>query len=258
MRTLILGTCYVSADKEGAQNYSSRIVELWAKLAIHLNPGVDILLVDSASPKSPGEFLKPLGFDYWLIDGPGPRPEQSPRMVVSFQDNLGHINTTGIDGWGRALSWGIECAIRRRYDYIAYMDADIICTFPVGPIIDKMARSGVKAACPMDPSYQFLENGLMFMEVNYLAESKFVERYDWVSRKFSADRMEIPERVFEELMEDVIFTLPIRGLRNDRDAVTVNNLAGASPYAKNGLDYITHCRDFELYNRLLEMNGIVL
>jgi Glycosyl transferase family 2 len=244
MRTLILGTSYVG---KGAQGYGSRMVILWAKLAMKLNPECDILIVDSASPENPCEFLKP------LIDGEG-----GERLgIYRFDDNIGHLNTTGRDGWGRALSKGINIAIKEGYDYICYMDVDIIFVRPVAEIIEKMARSGVKVACPMDRLYCFLENGLMFMSVPYLRDTKFVERYDWASRIGPlTDPQTIPEAVFEELMGPDIFTLPLRGMRDDMGQLTVNNLAGAFPYG--GADYLTHVKDFAVYERMLELKGIVL
>jgi len=52
-----------------------------------------------------------------------------------------------------------------------------------------------------------------------------------------------------------LFTLPLRGIRNDFDRITANNLAFSFPY---GLDYLTHCKDFAIYERFLEMKGIAL
>jgi len=246
-RILIVGTSYVGS---GAQGYGERLVTLWAKLAMHLNPGDDILIVDSASPNPPAVFLEPIGFRRYT------GREHRPRTVYEFEHNLGHLNTTGRDGWGRAICKGIELAYMDRYDYIAYMDVDIVFTRPVRPIIEKMARFGVKAACPMDTLYNFLENGLMFLDVAYLEATNFVERYDWPNRgNVALTPQNIPEMIFEQLLEHSIFTLPLRGLRNDLDRVTVNNLAGSFPY---GVDYLTHCKDFAVYERLLEMKGITL
>lgn len=238
MKTLIMGTSYVASGNEGAQGYGQRLVEMWADLAINLNPGTDMLVVDSASPVSPAKFLA-----------------SRPTDIFTFSDNIGHINTTSRDGWGRAFCKGVEIAIDRGYEYLAYMDVDIMLARPVGPIIEKMARSGVKAACPMDCQYNFLENGLMFLDVAYLRDSDFVRRYDWPSRTRSADAMEIPEMVFERLMEDVLFTLPLRTYRDDMKRITPNNIEHAFPY---GIDAITHMASIECYERFLEMKGIKL
>lgn len=237
MKTLILGTSYISAASEGAQNYPAKVVNLWARLARHLNPGCDILIVDSDSPTDVSEVTYPINL-----------------TVLQLGDNIGHINVSNRDGWGRAFCAGVDEAIAKGYDYIAYCDVDIISSLPVGPTIEKMARAGVRVACPMDCQYNFLENGLMFLEVDYLRDSKFVERYDWPNRTRSANPMEIPEVVFEKLMADDLFTLPIRTFRDDRNILTAHNIEHLFPY---GLDALTHTK-YEVYERFLELKGIKL
>lgn len=269
MKTLILGTSYISAAQEGAQNYGAKLAEMWARLARHLNPDCDILIVDSASPINPADVLRPIGFieaqivadsdfphNFVISDGAEDPAERFRRNgVLRFPDNIGHINTTSRDGWGRAFCKGVEYAFDWGYDYIAYCDVDILFARPVGPIIEKMARSGVKASCPVDTQYAFLENGLMFLDVAYLRDSDFIGRYNWPSRTRSADPMEIPEMVFERLMEDVLFTLPLRTYRDDMKRITPNNIEHAFPY---GIDAITHMASIECYERFLEMKGIKL
>lgn len=235
-RTLIVSTCYIGA---GAQGYGIRLVELWAKLLRYLNPITDAIMIDSASPTDPTDMLKKYNI-----------------KTRRFDDNIGHLNVSGKDGWGRAFCKGVEIAINLGYEHICYMDADIIFARAVAPIIDKLAKFGVKAACPMDITYNFIENGIMFLDVGYLKESKFIERYDWPSRTIgTTDATNIPEVAFEKLLEDVLFTLPLRGIRNDFDRITANNLAFSFPY---GLDFLTHCKDFAIYERFLEMKGIKL
>lgn len=243
MKTLILGTCYISAGTEGAQNYKGDLVRLWLDVMLKLNPECDILIVDAHSPV---DVFATLG---------GPREDGSRATVTVLDENIGHLNVSGRDGWGRAMSVGIQHAIDRRYEMLVYVDADIILARPVMPIIEKMARSGVKAAAPMDCMYRFLENGIMFLDVEYLRESRFVERYDWQNRTRSADPLEIPEMVCERLLEDVLFTLPLRTYRDDTNRLSVNNLAHMFPY---GLDALTHVRDMAVYHRFIEMKGIQL
>lgn len=238
MKTLILGTSYVTDAGDGAQNYGSALVTLWADVMQKLNPGTDILIVDSASPIDPAVFLSGRSIS-----------------VLQLENNIGHINISGRDGWGRAFCAGVQYAIEEGYDYVAYCDVDIILAKPVGPIIEKMAKYGVEAACPMDMQYNFLENGLMFLDVGYLKDSDFIARYDWKSRTRSADPMDIPEMVFERLMGDALFTLPIRTYRDDFKRITPNNIEHAFPY---GIDAITHMASMEVYHRFLEMKGIEL
>ena len=261
MKTLILGTSYISIGDTGAQNYPLKMVKLWFDLAAKLNPGTPVLLIDSASPEPAfGALEGRLGSRVIHLDEQG-----SPRgyckdidglNIGLMPNNIGHINLNGRDGWGRSFCAGINLAIQFGFDYIAYADSDIICTQPVAPTIEKMARSGVKVACPFDTTYGFLENGLMYLDVAYLRDSNFVSRYDWKSRTRTTDPNQIPEVVFERLLEDVLFTLPMRGLRNDFDRLTVNNFDHMWPYG--GPDYLTHARDYDLYLRMLDRAGIKL
>jgi len=240
-KTLILGTSYISAGTEGAQNYGARVVKLWVDVALKLNPNAEVLIVDSASP----------GWDDRMILG----DNRSSVQVYQFSDNVGHLNTTGRDGWGRALSLGVETATEVGYDYIAYIDCDNILALPITPMIEKMRRTGVKVSIPWDTTYNFLENGIMLLDVQYLKESRFVERYDWENRTRSADPMEIPEMVCERLFKDELFVLPIRTFRDDLNRLTVNNIEHFFPY---GIDALTHVRDFAVYERFLAMKGIEL
>ncbi len=236
-RTLILGTSFVGPS---AQGYTLRMVELWAKLLRHLNPDIDALVIDSASPTNPTDILAKHDIE-----------------CFRFDDNIGHLNGLhGRDGWGRAFCAGIEIAIQRNYDALVYMDTDIILAEPVGPIVDKLRRHAIKVAMPLASPYMFAENGLAFYDVAYLAESRFVERYDWLSRTAEKQTpLTIPEVECERLLRDEFFLLPLRGWRDDRNQLTVNNIATAMPY---GLDWLTHVKNFAVYERFLEMKGIML
>lgn len=242
MKTLILGTCYIAAATEGAQNYKGDVVRLWLDLAVKLNPDTDILLVDSRSPVNLSEVL---GI---------PRDDVHGTVHV-FEENIGHLNTTGRDGWGRAFCWGVEYAIEHGYDYLAYIDADIIFTQSVWPTIEKMHLFDVKVAMPPALNYAFCENGIMFAEVNYLRATDFVARYDWPNRTRATACAEIPEMVCERIFGDDLFLLPIRALRDSVGRLTVNNVEHAFPY---GMDALTHVRDFRVYQKFVAMKGIEL
>lgn len=245
-RTLILSTCYVSSPS------MRDLVVLWSKLMANLNPSTDILLVDSASPINPAKFLYAQGFrndaDYYV-----------QRRIWSFDDNLGHLSRGGKDGWGRAFCRGIEIAADaaksfnyaaagvESYDYVAYMDADILCRRPVAPVIERMAAKNIKICCPMDFSYQFVENGICFMNLEWLIETKFCERYDWQNPVPTT----LPEYRFEALAGDELWLLSWRGMRNDRSRLTPQNLNTA-------YDYVTHCQDMKVYTRFLEINGLFI
>ena len=237
IRPLIFGTCYVDTVEK------RHVVTLWARLVTHLNPTVPVLLVDSASPFDPGRFLTEI-------------PEIAARTDFSihrFDDNIGHLSKGGRDGWGRAFCHGLDAA-RGIATHVAYIDADMLLARPVMPILKKMARTGVKIACPLDLAYLFVENGIVFAEVDYLRESEFILKYDWRNSPVPESADSFPERRFEKIVEHDLFLLPLRGVRNDFDRVNVENVM-SWPY---GLDFITHCKDARVYDRFLEVNGISL
>lgn len=240
--TLILGTCYVDTEE------MEDVVDMWARLVRKLNPECDVLLVDSASPVKLSGFLPRLGYNCLC---PMPTPEHltgtSERVIGFFPDNIGHLSRGGRDGWGRALSAGIDYAVRQGYTHLAYIDADILLARPVQPILDKMIRTGVKIACPLEPQYLMVENGIIFADVAYLRDSKFIERYDWENPPTDG---RLPENRFEDLVSDELFLLPLRGLRNDFGAITPQNV-GRAP------DWITHASS-EVYAAFLKVNGIKL
>lgn len=237
MRTLILGTCYIAAGNEGAQNYKSSVVKLWLDLAAKLNPGMDILLVDACSPVDLEQLLGEVEADV---------------TVHRFGENVGHLNTTGRDGWGRAFCFGVEYAIKHGYDYLAYIDADIIFTKPIRPILTNMYLHNMVAAMPPAINYAFWENGMMFLSVPYLKMTDFVALYDWENRTHD---MPIPELACENLFGGSLFLLPIRAYRDTAGALSVNNIEHAFPY---GMDALTHVRDFRVYQKFVAMKGIEL
>ena len=220
MKTLIFSTSYC------ADQSARYLVSLWASLTRRLNPDTDILLIDSASPCLPD--ISKTGVKIW-----------------SFPDNIGHLGKTGRDGWGRAFCKGLSEAIDGGYEQAAFIESDLLFSLPVGPILEKMQRVGVPFACPIATPYQFLETGLMFMDVKAMALYELIEDYDWGHPWFN----EIPERKIENILNPWLFTLPLRGCRNDHGAVTVKNLGEAFPF---GCDYITHCEDFAVYKKFLD------
>lgn len=229
-RVLIYGSSWVN-------NFHVRdLCKLWAKVTRYLNPNERIVLLDSDSPIKPSEFM----------------PTEFEIEHYQFGDNPGHLHRHGQgDGAGRALCKGIELAIDDNYDYVVYIEGDLIFAHPVMPIIKRMAKHGIRFAAVMDTTYFFLEGGLYFMDVAYLKATDFIGRYDWQDN--SPERQtEEPEFRTEKIVKDELWLLPLRGLRNDYNQVTRSNLMSH----RRGLDYITHCRDFGLYAKFIEMNGI--
>lgn len=229
-RILIAGTSYV-AD-EGKRD----LVQLWTRVTRHLNPDVDILLVDSASPFDPNSFL-PMG--------------DSNLYVKRFPDNVGALTQGGQDGSGRAFCEALDTAAKE-YDYVAFIETDVIFALPVTPFIEKMHKASVKVTSPVAAPYQFPEFGLSFWSSEYLRESKFTARYDWQN----VPKWPIAEWRVLSLVGEDYWTLPIHGCRNDDNRLNVANVTNYFPYMPPA--YLTHCADYGLYYRLLDLNGVRL
>ncbi len=205
-KTLIFGTAYVATQE---QRYA---FTLWRDLVTKLNPATDILVVDSASPAL---------------------PDTGPIKVLQLGDNIGHLGTTGRDGWGRAFCAGLRYATEAGYDRAVHIETDLLLARPVAPIIAKMEAVGVRIAAPMANPHQFIETALMFMDVQHMFESKFIEAYDWEQVTPGI----FPENRIWQIMEQTLFGLPMRGLRNDLGQLTPKTMARMFPL---GMDWLTH------------------
>lgn len=224
MSTLIMGTAYV------ATAHRVREVTLWHRLVRKLNPDTDIVVVDAASPFNPQNFL-----------------DAEKTRFIRLDKNVGHLSQGGMDGWGCAFTTGLAHAQGNGYEHIAYIDTDIMFAHPVADCLVKLQGTEVHALCPIDFTYQFLENGLMFMDA--IAARTLVEDYDWRGSTLE----ELPERKVERILLGELLTLPLRGCRNDRGLVTAQNIRQVFPF---GVDYLTHCADYGVYVEFLKVNKI--
>lgn len=249
-RTLITAATWCPTEEK------RELAKLWARGLAKTSPECDVLVIDCDSPFRPGAFLKAEGYldvgGFDLIDSLG---KDWNRVVCTFPDNIGHLSLGGGDGWGRSFCKGIEIAIASGYDYVAYIEPDLLFAPPVMPIIEKMHRCGVKAAAPIDLVYHFIANEIMFLNVDYLRESRFVERYAWANPP-PLSRETVPEKRCEDLLADELFILPLRGIRNDHGQLTRYNIRDRNVIHPMGLSYVTHCQDFALYEIFMDMHGL--
>lgn len=221
-KTLIVGTSYV----QGAA--ASELFRMWADLTTRLNPGVDVLVIDSASPQILPVTRWSQSFD-----------------LTSFNTNIGHLSAGGRDGWGRAFSAGVRNAIDFGYTWLANIECDLLFARPVAEVIAKMVRNGVKAAAPMAIPYQFIETGLSFWNVDYLREIDLIGRYDW---EHPPTNGLLPEQRIGEICAGEMFALPLRGFRNDT-RMSAEQLPRLFP---TGIDWITHV-ELPVARKFLEM-----
>lgn len=270
-RVLLFGASWTPDEQK------RELCKLWARSLDVIAPECDVLVIDCNSPFRPGAFLRDLGFsecvtpvEKWDDEGVAlmfaPREPMAfkgstiaPRPIRtcgSFSGNIGHLSLGGGDGWGRSFCKGLEIALSSGYEYVVYLEPDLIFAPKVMPIVEKMRRCGVKAAAPMDTVYHFIANEIMFLDVAYLRESRFVERYDWANPP-PLHYLTTPEKRCEDLLKDELWILPIRGLRNDHHMLTRENIGRRDKVFPLGLDYLTHCRDFALYEMFMQINGLL-
>lgn len=238
-KTLIFATIYVDTPGRRA------LVEHWLALHQRLNPDCDFLLVDSNSPSDDFKgYLRRGGF----IDRTDVTfPAGARKSFYSFPDNIGHLNKNGRDGWGRAFCYGLQAAIDGGYDTVVHIEGDSLFRLPVKPIVRDLRRDRVKAASTPVTGMRipgsetgWVETGLMFFDTKYLAESGFIDRYDWPNRR----NVPSPEKVIRSLLGDDLAMMPWKGVRDDTNAITVN---------VGDLDWITHCRDGAVYDRFVAL-----
>lgn len=195
------------------------MVKMWARLTRHLNPETKIVIYDSLSPFDPSNFI-----------------DRSLNIeIIKFGSNPGHLSQGGKDGAGRTFCEGINLGFDRGFDYAVHLESDMLLARPLSSLITKMRRSKVSAAACFLPQYQFFEFGICAMDVERMAQTEFVKRYDWEN----APPWPIPERRIPELFGDDLWIIPWFGTRNDQNQVNPYALNGAFPYAAP--DWITHC-----------------
>lgn len=229
IRILTAATSWVDNDT------TRELVKLWWRVWAHLNPGEDIVLIDACSPFDPAAFLPP-GID-----------------IFRWPENVGAITRGGKDGAGRSCCKAIEIAAERGYDYVAIHETDFLFAKPMRAVCARMHKAGVKAACPgFAKPYDFAEFGVLFLDVRYAGESRFIERYSWQTSSV----VPIVEMRIETLLGDDLWFLPERGLRNDQNQINIANIANMHPYKMPS--WITHCADPNVYLRFLDLNGIHL
>lgn len=226
----ILTACTSWIDNEA----TVELVKLWFRVWHHLNPGEDIILIDACSPFDPALFLP------------------NPPEIFRWPENVGAITRGGKDGSGRSCCKAIELAIGRDYDYVAVYETDFVLARSLRPMFEKMHRTGVKvASLSLANPYLFPEWGVLFINVQYAKDTKFIERYDWEN----SPRWPLVEMRLEQMFRDDLFFFNVRGLRNDQNQINVANIANNFPYGP--CQWLTHCADPNVYSRMLELNSVV-
>jgi hypothetical protein len=164
-----------------------------------------------------------------VIDSCSPNFKQhfSGEKWISFKDNIGHLSITGKDGWGRAFCHGVDLAIKNKFDYVVHIEGDLLFSGDVIDICLSMKKLGLEVLAPRSQMWNWLETGLLFMNVNFMQSINFSKRYNWPTRK----KGDGPELIVEKIIgkENIAYSRWI-GDRDDMDHVDPEKSI-----------YITHC-----------------
>jgi len=256
VKTLIFTQCFLKTEAQG------RLMATSIKLMERLNPGVDILLIDNASPIDP---RIPLGGDWSdlspvLLDDAGnilePLYEPARRSIAVFREAIGHFHydkhnmVAPRDGPGRAIMTALKIAALSGYDRAAYMESDCLFALPLQWGWDRMVKP---CACEPRIPYGYLDWQCWWIrDLQWLVnEFDFPARYDWPNRKPDWMGDLCGELIYEQILGDHLEALPLRGGRGDAIKLTRGKLREMFP---TGCDFLTHA-DVEDFATFLEMNG---
>lgn len=225
MRMLVAGTSWVASE------HREWLARQWVQAAATLNPGARMLLVDSASP--------------------GELPEHPALEILQLGDNIGHLESTSRDGWGRATMTMLARAAGMEVDWIGVWDADVLMVKPLAEMVAAMQQAGIQvASCPATPYLHWIE-GIFVFEAEWLRRNleRIVKTYDWEGMQKGI----FPEVRTRQAMGKDLRLFSLRGCRDDLGAISVENLWQSYPA---GIDYLTHCSKIEVYRAIMGRYGI--
>lgn len=227
MKALVVGSIFVCDEAQ------MELIKLSYKAFRVLNPDMPFVILDSASPFHPKDYLP------------------SDVEIIRFPTNVGHLSHGGRDGAGRSFCESMQIAIDRGYDYVVCYEPDVLFAKPMMTVINAMEKAGVKAAALYQQQYQFPELGVSFFNVKFLKDNDIIKRYDWEG----SPPWPIPEIRISNILGNDLWLLPYSGVRNDHGSVTAQNFAQCFPYFPPV--WLTHCyQDFNLYQMFLNANDI--
>lgn len=245
-RILVAGSAYI--HDEGLRE----LCKLWSRVIQHLDPNVDIVIIDSVSPFEPAVFLE------WPVIEEGPTDKDwinaSPdgRCVYRFKENIGHLSRGGQDGAGRTFCKSIELGIGGGYDYVVIIETDLIFLRSVTEICQRLQRSGTQIAAVGNAQYQFPEFGVCFIDCRWAKEFDITGKYNWLS----SQPWPIPEIRLMNIVQDWLMLLPVYGIRIDQTGLTAQTLQNAFPYYPPA--WVTHAQSLDVYMKAIMLNGLTL
>lgn len=226
-----------------------RLMKVCLLLIERVNPGVDFLMIDNASPIDPRPWLPGEWFDCGVCLPPGtergfgtvPPIRPADRVLMRFPDAIGHFHDDENrqpppqDGPGRGIMVGLRMAHLYGYKQVVHHGSDNLCAVPYRRMFDMMFRETACFPKTQDGYYEW--DIFLIKDLPWLIESRFIERYDWPSQKPDWQGAPVGELVYENLLQGHFNVLPMRGCRGGMAGVDTHNLE--EKYG-SGLDWITH------------------
>lgn len=217
-KILIAGTVYAG------DSLKEWLAAQWVSAAVEKNPGSQLALIDSASP--------------------GCLPTHPSLKVIQLGNNIGHLQSTGQDGWGRALTAALDYACAGTWDWLAFWDADMLMTQEVAPVVAAMQGEGASAATCIAHPYRHWIEGIFYFDCQWLRGAGIQAAYDWRG----VCKGIFPEERIRAALGPSLRLLPFHGMRDDSHLLTRKNLWTAFP---QGIHYLTHCQDKDVYREIM-------
>lgn len=231
-RLLIVCPNFIGGPQDAA------MVRLWQETVHTFNPEADWLMVFDGPIAA---WWGACGFDDGVscvpLAGDGSLELRSRRTVAWYADNIGHLHSTGRDGWGRSLTTGLRAALSAGYDWVAHVEADMLTRVDLSAMTKYIVENEGNWGSPRCAPWGFIESGFFVVSRSCLVERNFLRRYDWPTTPFLPHQ----EWLFEAMLGPCI-ALPLKGGRiADLGKDDLENYA-----------YVTKCRDVAHFRRYLD------
>lgn len=223
--------------------WRGRLLRTCVTLIDRLNPDLDYLLIDNASPIDPTPFLPGAWDDMGVcLSDHGEAPIKPPgRTIMRFPDAIGHFHHNQgqepppRDGPGRSNMTSLKIAYASGYQRSVYQETD--CLF-VRSYEEGFAQLTKKVGCQDRCSQGYLDWNMRYhADLPWLDEFRFVEKYDWPNQQPDWLGHPVGEFVYEHILGEHLQVLPMRGCRAGMEGVTADNLRERFP---DGIEWLTH------------------
>lgn len=222
MKTLIIQQVHLQQEDQG------RLWKVAQELIGRLNPGVDRLLIDNASPLDPFQYV-PRGTFY---------------AALRFREAIGHFSKGGErDGPGRAIMSSIDLAYALGYERAVYMESDCLVFRPVQWWLDQMTKP---TACQPICRHRFPDWNVFPFDVHWMRQFDFVGKYSWHTQKPT----NIGEQIYKDILGDNCEIIECKGERVEGH----RTLEQFKKHYADGIDFVTHTSP-DIFAHALEING---